>query len=87
MSYEQDRIHALEELACEQAMELSKLRKEYADTLQRNGDFCAAVTLAAFGHSDALTHDQIVCSLRELRRSTANVPLTGGQPPKGGSPC
>ncbi len=56
-------------------MELSKLRKEYADTLQRNGDFCDAVTRAAFGHWDVLTHEQIVCSVRELRRSTANSPI------------
>lgn len=67
MSYEQDRISSLEKLACDQMLELSTLRKEYADTLRRHGEFCAAVTLAAFGHSDALTHEQIIASLRGLR--------------------
>lgn len=63
-----EREELLEEVICDKLMELSKIKKEYAESLMRHGEFCAQVTLAAFGHSNALTHDQIIDSLRELRR-------------------
>ena len=77
MSYEHDRINALEKLVCDQLMELDSIREEYASSLRIHGNFCASVTLAAFGHSDALTYDQILESLQELRQSTTNA---SGQP-------
>lgn len=80
MSYEQDRIHALEELVCDHAMEVSQLRRTMADMAQHQGGFVVAVTMAAFGHADAMTDDQIIEGLRRLR--TANTVLRGDGPGK-----
>lgn len=77
MSCEKDRIEALEKLAHEQAVELMAVKKEYAESLKRHGDFCAAVTIAAFGISDALTHEQIVASLYALRDAANHNHKTG----------
>ena len=76
MSYAAARIHALEELCCSHALELSNLRREYAETLKRHGAFCEAITRAAFSHSDALTHEQIIDSLVQLRRTAQSVETT-----------
>jgi hypothetical protein len=54
--------------------QLRKLQSEYAGTLARHGRFCSGVVYAAFGHTNALTHEQIVASLRTLREDARGIP-------------
>lgn len=54
-----------------------KLRKILADRASRR---CGGWYMCSWNKDGA-------CKSPYLCRHTANVPLTGGQPPKGGSPC
>lgn len=49
--------------------ERDAMTRAYAGAMARHGQFCADVIYAAFGHRDALTHEQIIAGLRALRAS------------------
>ena len=53
--------------------ELRKTQREYAETLARHGAFVAQVIFAAFGHTGALTYEQIIESLRMQRKWIAEL--------------
>lgn len=67
---------ALRNLCLQLAQEREKsaeLLDEHAGMLSRHGQFCADVTYAAFGQTGTLTHEQIVGSLRELRKNAESA--------------
>jgi hypothetical protein len=48
--------------------DLCNARQLYAETLMHHGDFVAKLIFAAFGIHDALTEEQIIESLRQMRK-------------------
>lgn len=61
--------------------ELRQTQRECRRMMEWHGNFLADLTWAAFGHRDALTHEQIIESLRELRRTAnmTNLPERGAR--------
>jgi hypothetical protein len=47
---------------------VKELERELADTIRRHGNLFADICYAAFGHSDALTDEQLVDSLAAMKK-------------------
>ena len=60
-------VKALLEGAQERLAELNAVKAEHCRMMASHGMFLSDLTYAAFGHRDALTNEQIIESLKQLR--------------------